>query len=209
MKKAILGKKVGMTQVFTESGTVMAVTVVEAGPCTVIRKKTPEKDGYSALCVGFDVQRESLANKPKKGEFQKAGVPVMRYVREFAFDNADTYEVGQQIRADVFSKGDRVDVVGKTRGRGYTGVIQRWNHHRGPMTHGSKFHRAPGSLSANTYPSRVFKGKGMAGQYGNERVTIQNLTIVGVDAERNLLLVSGAVPGKRGSLLEIHESVKQ
>jgi len=209
MKKAILGTKVGMTQVFTEDGTVVPVTVVEAGPCTVVRKKTADRDGYEAVCVGFGDIREKLINRPDMGEYGKAGVSGRRHMREFLFEDSDKYEVGQDIKADIFSQGDWVDVSGKSRGHGFTGVIKRWNQHRGPMTHGSKFHRAPGSMGSSSSPSRVFKSKKMPGHYGDEKVTIQNLKVVRVDAERNLLLISGAVPGKRGSLLFIRESVKK
>jgi len=208
MKKAILGKKVGMTQVFTEDGTVIPVTVVEAGPCPVVRKKSIERDGYEALCVAFDPIREKLVNKPKKGEYDKAGVGYSRFMRELKLDDCSTYEVGQEIKADVFEKGDIVDVQGKTRGRGFTGVIQRWNQHRGPMTHGSKYHRGVGAMAAHSDPARVFKNKHMSGHYGNEKVTIQNLEVVRVDVERNMLLIKGAVPGKRGSLLFIRNAVK-
>lgn len=208
MKKAILGKKVGMTQIFTDEGAVIPVTVVEAGPCPVVRKKSVERDGYEAVCVAFDPIREKLANKPKKGEFDKAGVAYCRYMKELKLDDCSAYEVGQEIKADTFEAGDIIDVQGKTRGRGFTGVIQRWNQHRGPMTHGSKYHRGVGSMGAASDPSRVMKGKHMSGQYGNEKVTIQNLEIVRVDVERNMLLIKGAVPGKRGSLLFIRNAVK-
>ena len=208
MKKAILGKKVGMTQIFADDGTVTAVTVVEAGPCTVIQKKTADKEGYDALRVAFDPIREKLTNKPEKGQFAKAGVAPTRYIRELRLEDTSSANVGDVLKADVFTVGDTVDVVGKTRGRGYTGTIQRWNTHRGPMSHGSKYHRGLGSLSANSSPSRVFKNKHMPGQYGQERVTIQNLTVVRVDAERNLLLIKGGIPGTRGTLLFIRDAVK-
>ena len=209
MKKAIYGKKVGMTQIFAEDGTVTPVTVVEAGPCTVIQKKTADKEGYDAVCVAFDSVREKLINKPTKGRLDKAGVGAHRTIRELKLDNSADLNVGDVIKADMFAEGDVVDVIGKTRGRGYTGTIQRWNGHTGPMAHGSKYHRGLGSLSANTWPSRVFKNKSMPGQYGQERVTIQNLTIVRVDAERNLLLVKGSVPGTKGTLLMIRNAVKR
>jgi len=209
MKKAILGKKVGMTQIFAADGTVIPVTVIEAGPCVVIRKKTVDHDGYDAVCVGFDDIRSSLSNQPKMGEFNKAGVGPKRTVREFKFENCADYGIGQEIKADIFAEGDYVDVSGNTRGHGFTGVIQRWNQSRGPMTHGSKYHRGVGSMGSSSDPSRVFKGKKMSGQYGNEKVTIQNLQVVRIDAERNLMLVKGAVPGKRGSLLRITETVKR
>jgi large subunit ribosomal protein L3 len=207
MKKAILGRKVGMTQIFAKDGAVIPVTVVEAGPCTVVRTKTLDRDGYKAVCVGFGEIPDRRVNNPRKGEFDKAGVPARRFLRELALDAA--YEVGQEIRADIFAEGDWVDVSGISRGHGYAGVVQRWNQHRGPMAHGSKFHRAPGSMSANSDPGRVFKSKRMPGHYGVEAVTVQNLKIVRVDAQRNLLLVSGAVPGRRGGLLVIREAVKK
>lgn len=208
MKKAILGKKIGMTQVFAEDGTVVPVTVVEAGPCPVIRKKSKERDGYEALCVGFEPIREKLSNKPKKGEFAKAGVEVCRYTRELKFEDCAKYDVGQKITADIFAQGDTVDVSGVTKGHGFTGTIKRWNQHRGPMTHGSKYHRGVGSMGSGTSPGRVFKSKRMPGHYGSENVTIQNLKVVRVDTERNMLLIKGAVPGNIGELLFIREAVK-
>ena len=212
MKKAILGTKVGMTQLFLEDGRVVPVTVVEAGPCTVVQKKTVERDGYSAIQVGFKTLSESrakkLKNKPEQGHFKKAGVAATRYLREFRLDDAHNYEVGQLINVDVFAKGDSVDVVGTSKGHGYTGAILRWNQHTGPMAHGSKYHRGVGSLSANSDPSRVFKNKHMSGQWGHERVTVQNLEVVRVDGERNLLFVKGALPGPNGGLLMIRDSVK-
>lgn len=212
MKKAILGTKVGMTQLFLEDGRVVPVTVVEAGPCTVVQKKTVERDGYSAIQVGFKTLSESrakkLKNKPEQGHFKKAGVAATRYLREFRLDDAQNYEVGQLIGVDVFAKGDSVDVVGTSKGHGYTGAILRWNQHTGPMAHGSKYHRGVGSLSANSDPSRVFKNKHMSGQWGHERVTVQNLEVVRVDGERNLLFVKGALPGPNGGLLMIRDSVK-
>ena len=212
MKKAILRTKVGMTQLFLEDGRVVPVTVVEAGPCTVVQKKTVERDGYSAIQVGFKTLSESrakkLKNKPEQGHFKKAGVAATRYLREFRLDDAQNYEVGQLINVDVFAKGDSVDVVGTSKGHGYTGAILRWNQHTGPMAHGSKYHRGVGSLSANSDPSRVFKNKHMSGQWGHERVTVQNLEVVRVDGERNLLFVKGALPGPNGGLLMIRDSVK-
>ena len=212
MKKAILGTKVGMTQLFLEDGRVVPVTVVEAGPCTVVQKKTVERDGYSAIQVGFKTLSESrakkLKNKPEQGHFKKAGVAATRYLREFRLDDAQNYEVGQLINVDVFAKGDSIDVTGTSKGHGYTGAILRWNQHTGPMAHGSKYHRGVGSLSANSDPSRVFKNKHMAGQWGHERVTVQNLEVVRVDGERNLLFVKGALPGPNGGLLMIRDSIK-
>ena len=204
--KAILGKKVGMTQIFTEEGVVIPVTVVEAGPCVVVQKKTPETDGYSAVQVGFGEIREKLVNKPKMGHYKKAGVPAKRYLREFKTDEA--LEVGAEIKADVFEAGDIVDVTGTSKGRGFKGVIQRWGQHRGPMTHGSRYHRRPGSMGACSYPGKVFKSKRLPGHTGSETKTVQNLRIEMVDAERNMLLIKGAVPGAKGQLITIKKSVK-
>ena len=212
MKKAIVGKKVGMTQVFTPDGRLIPVTVIQAGPCPVVQKKTVETDGYEAVQVGFDEIPENrvkkLVNKPEAGHFKKAGVAPCRKLREFRFEDAASYEVGQVIKCDVFAEGDKVDISGISKGHGYTGAIQRWNQHTGPMAHGSKYHRGVGSLSANSDPSQVFKNKHMAGHYGVEKVTIQNLSVVRVDAERNLLLVRGAVPGPNGGTLIVREAVK-
>ena len=212
MKKAIVGKKVGMTQVFTPDGRLIPVTVIQAGPCPVVQKKTVETDGYEAVQVGFDEIPENrvkkLVNKPEAGHFKKAGVAPCRKLREFRFEDAASYEVGQVIKCDVFAEGDKVDISGISKGHGFTGAIQRWNQHTGPMAHGSKYHRGVGSLSANSDPSRVFKNKKMAGQYGGERVTIQNLEIVKVDAERNLIMIKGAIPGANGSLVMVRDAVK-
>lgn len=212
MKKAIVGKKVGMTQVFTPDGRLIPVTVIQAGPCPVVQKKTVETDGYEAVQVGFDEIPENrvkkLVNKPEAGHFKKAGVVPCRKLREFRFEDAASYEVGQVIKCDVFAEGDKVDISGISKGHGFTGAIQRWNQHTGPMAHGSKYHRGVGSLSANSDPSRVFKNKHMSGHYGVEKVTIQNLSVVRVDAERNLLLVRGAVPGPNGGTLIVREAVK-
>ena len=212
MKKAIVGKKVGMTQVFTPDGRLIPVTVIQAGPCPVVQKKTVETDGYEAVQVGFDEIPENrvkkLVNKPEAGHFKKAGVAPCRKLREFRFEDAASYEVGQVIKCDVFAEGDKVDISGISKGHGYTGAIQRWNQHTGPMAHGSKYHRGVGSLSANSDPSHVFNNKHMAGHYGVEKVTIQNLSVVRVDAERNLLLVRGAVPGPNGGTLIVREAVK-
>ena len=212
MKKAIVGKKVGMTQVFTPDGRLIPVTVIQAGPCPVVQKKTVETDGYEAVQVGFDEIPEKrvkkLVNKPEAGHFKKAGVAPCRKLREFRFEDAASYEVGQVIKCDVFAEGDKVDISGISKGHGFTGAIQRWNQHTGPMAHGSKYHRGVGSLSANSDPSRVFKNKHMSGHYGVEKVTIQNLSVVRVDAERNLLLVRGAVPGPNGGTLIVREAVK-
>ena len=209
MKKAILGKKIGMTQVFNEDGTVVPVTVVEAGPCTVVQLKTVEKDGYSAIQVSYDSIKEKNVTKPVKGQFAKAGVAPQRYLKEFRLENADSFQPGQEIKCDIFSEGDTVDVIGTSRGRGFTGTIQRWNFHRGPMSHGSGYHRGVGSMGANSDPSRVLKNKKLPGQYGNERVTVQNLKVVKVDLERNVLLIKGAIPGVRGSFITIREAIKK
>ncbi|MCI5771948.1 MAG: 50S ribosomal protein L3 [Clostridiales bacterium] len=212
MKKAIIGKKLGMTQIFLPDGRLVPVTVIQAGPCTVVQKKTMEKDGYEAVQFGFDEVPENrvakLVNKPEAGHFAKAGVKPMRTLREFRLDDAASYEVGQVVGADVFTTEDKVDITGTSKGRGFTGAIYRWNQHTGPMAHGSKYHRGVGSMSANSDPSRVFKNKKMPGHYGVERVTIQNLSIVQVDAERSLLLVRGAVPGPNKGLLLIRNSCK-
>ena len=206
MKKAILGKKLGMTQVFAEDGTLVPVTVLKAGPCPVVQKKTVEKDGYEALKVGFDDIRENLVNKPDMGQFKKAGVDACRYLKELQLEG--DYEVGQLIKTDIFAAGDKIDVSGLNRGKGTLGVIARWNQHRGPMGHGSKSHRVNGSSGPGTTPGRVFKTKHMGGRTGHELVTIQGLTVVRVDADRDLLLVKGAVPGPTGALIVIKESVK-
>ena len=204
--KAILGKKLGMTQVFTDEGLVIPVTVVEAGPMTVVQKKTTEVDGYNAYVCAFD-QKKKNVTKPQKGIFDKAKVEPFKVLREFALDGE--LEVGSVVKADIFNEKDKVDVMGITKGHGFSGVIKRWNQHRLKMTHGTgPVHREVGSMSANSTPSRVFKNKHMPGQYGNERVTIQNLEIVKVDADRNLLLIKGNVPGSKGAILTIRQSVK-
>ena len=208
MRKAILGKKLGMTQVFTEDGLMIPVTVVEAGPCVVTQVKTEEKDGYNAVQVGFEDIRPKLVNKPLKGHFDKANVSYKRHLREFKLENPQEYSVGTEIKADIFQPGDKVDVSGTSKGKGFAGVIKRWNAHRGPMSHGSKYHRRPGSMGASSDPSRVFKSKKLPGRMGHTKVTIANLEVVKVDAERNLLLIKGAVPGSRGTLLTIKETVK-
>ena len=212
MNKAILGKKIGMTQIFLADGRLVPVTVVEAGPCVVTQIKTKETDGYEAVQVGFgelaEQRAKKLKNKPELGHFAKAGVAATRYLRELRLDDITPYTVGQAIKCDVFAEGDKVDVSGITKGHGYTGVIQRWNQHTGPMAHGSKYHRGVGSLGANSDPSRVFKNKHMPGHYGVDKVTVQNLEVVQVDAERNLLLIKGAVPGPNGGLLEVRNACK-
>ena len=208
MKKAILATKVGMTQIFNEDGVLTPVTVLQAGPCVVTQVKTVENDGYSAVQVGFADIREKLLNKPEKGQFDKAEVPYKRYVQEFRFEDAGSYEVKQEIKADIFAVGDKVDATAVSKGKGFQGAIKRHGQSRGPMTHGSKYHRHAGSNGAASDPSKVFKGKKMPGQMGNVQVTVQNLEIVRVDAENNLLLVKGSVPGPKKSLVTIRESVK-
>ena len=208
MKKAILTTKVGMTQVFSEDGVLTPVTVLQAGPCVVTQVKTVENDGYSAVQVGFGDIREKLVNKPKKGHFAKAGVTAKRFLKEFRLEDAESYTLGQEIKADVFAAGDKVDATAKSKGKGFQGAIKRFGQHRGPMAHGSKFHRHQGSNGACSSPSRVFKGKGMPGHMGCVKVTVQNLEVVRVDAEKNLLLVKGAVPGPKKALVTIKETVK-
>lgn len=209
MKKAILGKKLGMTQIFTPEGLVVPVTVVEAGPCYVVQKKTTEKEGYNSIVVAYGKTKENRLNKPVLGMLKKANVEPSKILKEFRFENANEYEIGAEIKADIFAEKDMVDVSGRTRGRGFTGVIQRWNAHRLKMTHGvGPVHREVGSMGANSTPSRVFKNKKMPGRYGYENVTIQNLEIVKVDADRNIILVKGCVPGPKGSIVMIKEAVK-
>ena len=224
MKKAILATKVGMTQIFSEDGTLTPVTVLQAGPCVVTQIKTVENDGYEAVQVGFVDKKDKIINKDKggkkeivhrhgvtkaeQGHFAKAGVTGKRYVREFKFENASEYELGQEIKADIFAAGDKIDATAISKGKGFQGAIKRHNQSRGPMAHGSKYHRHAGSNGACSDPSKVFKGKHMAGHMGHEQVTVQNLEIVRVDAENNLLLVKGAVPGPKKSLVTIKETVK-
>ena len=208
MKKAILATKVGMTQIFNEDGVLTPVTVLQAGPCVVTQVKTEENDGYKAVQVGFVDKREKLVTKPVKGHFDKAGVSYKRYVREFRFENASEYSVKDEIKADIFAAGDKIDATAVSKGKGFQGAIKRHGQHRGPMAHGSKFHRHQGSNGSATTPGRVFKGKGMPGHMGNVKVTIQNLEIVRVDAENSLILVKGAVPGPKKSLVTIKETVK-
>ena len=224
MKKAILATKVGMTQIFNEDGSLVPVTVLQAGPCVVTQVKTNENDGYEAVQVGFAEKKERTVNKDKngnreyvhrhgvnkalKGHFDKAGTSTKRYVREFKFENSAEYALGQEIKADIFAEGDKVDATAISKGKGFQGAIKRYGQHRGPMKHGSKFHRHQGSNGACSSPSRVFKGKGMPGHMGSVKVTVQNLEVVRVDAEKNLLLVKGAVPGPKKALITVKESVK-
>lgn len=211
MKKAILAKKLGMTQIFTEAGQMIPVTVLEAGPCVVVQKKTVERDGYAALQVGFGEIREKLLTKPVKGHFAAhlgANSAPKRTLREFRLDDCGTYEVGAEIKADMFSAGDYVDVTGTSRGKGFQGAIKRHNMHRGPMTHGSKYHRGHGSMGSGTTPGRVRKGKKLPGHMGARKTTIQNIEVIRTDAEKNLILVRGAVPGIKGALVTIKSTVK-
>ena len=224
MKKAILATKVGMTQIFKEDGSLVPVTVLQAGPCVVTQIKTVENDGYEAVQVGFVDKKERITNKDKngkkevvhrhgvgkamKGHFDKAGVPAKRYVREFKFENVSDYALGNEIKADIFEAGDKIDASAVSKGKGFQGAIKRHGQHRGPMAHGSKFHRHQGSNGACSSPSRVFKGKGMPGHMGCVKVTVQNLTVVKVDAEKNLILVKGAVPGPKKALVTIKETTK-
>lgn len=209
MQKALIGKKIGMTQVFDEKGNVVPVTVVEAGPCVVSQKKTVENDGYAAVQLGFGDLKPSRVNKPQKGHFDKADVAPKRTLREFRFDDTDAYNVGDIVKADVFAGGDRVDVTGTSKGKGYAGVIKRWNFRRLKESHGSgPVARHGGSIGACSSPSRVWKGKKMAGHLGAEKVTVQNLTVVKVDAENNLIAIKGAVPGPNGGTVIIRDTVK-
>jgi large subunit ribosomal protein L3 len=209
MNKAIIGRKVGMTQIFAQDGKMIPVTVVEAGPCPVVQVKTVEKDGYAALKLGFIETSEKALTKPELGQYKKAGVKPHKVLKEIRVANAETFEVGAELKADVFAAGDKVDVSGVTKGHGFTGVIKRWNQQRLKMTHGTgPVHREPGSMGSISSPSRVFKNKHLAGQYGVENVTIQNLEIVKVDVNRNALLIKGAIPGPKGSIVTISDSVK-
>ena len=210
MNKAIIGRKVGMTQLFAADGTMIPVTVVEAGPCPVVQVKTVANDGYSALKRGFIETNEKALTKPELGQFKKAGVKPHKVLKEVRVANAETFAVGAELKADVFAAGERVDVSGVTKGHGFTGVIKRWNQHRLKETHGvGPVHREPGSMGANSSPSRVFKQKHLAGQYGVENVTIQNLEVVKVDLNRNVLLIKGAIPGAKGSIVTVSDSVKK
>ena len=209
MGKAIIGRKVGMTQIFAEDGRVIPVTVIEAGPCPIVQVKTVETDGYTALKLGFLPAKEKALNKPDLGQFKKAGVSHCKVLKEVRVDSVEGYAVGDEVKADVFAAGDKVDASGVTKGHGYTGVIKRWNQHRLKETHGvGPVHREPGSMGANSTPSRVFKQKHLAGQYGVENVTIQNLEVVRVDVARNCILVKGAIPGVKGSVVTLKTSVK-
>ena len=208
MKKGIIGKKLGMTQIFDEAGNVIPVTVLEAGPCVVAQKKTVENDGYDAVQMAFQPVREKLITKPQMGHLRKAGVEAHRYVKEFKLDDCAKYAVGDVIKADTFASGDKVDVTGTSKGKGFAGNIKRWNQARGRKTHGSHSYRVAGSMGACTYPGEVFKTKHLPGHMGHERITVQNLEVVRADAERNLLLIKGAIPGAKGGLVLVRSTVK-
>lgn len=208
MKKAIIGKKVGMTQIFDENGKVVPVTVIEAGPCVVVQKKTVENDGYEAIQVAYGEAKERLINKPKKGHFQKAGVALKKHIKEFRLEDISAYEVGAEIKADVFQVGEKVDVSGLSKGKGFQGTIKRWNAQRGPMTHGSKFHRAVGSQGGSSDPARTFKNRKMPGHMGHVNTTVLNLEVVKVMPEKNLILIKGGVPGPNKNIVVIRNSVK-
>lgn len=208
MKKAILGKKLGMTQIFDENGKIVPVTVIEAGPCVVFQKKTTEKDGYEAIQLGFADIREKLVNKPMKGHFAKAGAALKRFVKEVKVEDINAYEVGQEIKADVFTAGEKIDVSGVSKGKGFQGTIKRWNAQRGPMSHGSKFHRAPGSMGASSDPSRTFKNKKLPGHMGNVNTTVLNLEVAKVMPEKNIILIKGGVPGPNKGFVVIRNTVK-
>ena len=209
MKKGIIGKKIGMTQIFDEVGNVIPVTIIEAGPCVVAQKKTVETDGYSSVQLGFEDIADKKLNKAVKGHFAKANVAAKRHLKEFRLDDAASMNVGDIVSADTFVAGDRVDVTGTSKGHGFSGVIKRWNCHKLRMTHGvGPVHRQPGSMGANSSPSRIFKNKKMAGQYGNEQVTVQNLDVVRVDADKNLIAVKGAIPGAKGGIVFVRNTVK-
>ena len=208
MKKAIMAKKVGMTQVFSPEGELIPVTVLQAGPCYVVQVKNPETDGYSAIQIAFGSVKEKNVTKPMKGHYEKAGITPLRKIKEFRLEDISSYKSGDEIKADIFSEGEKIDVKGVSKGKGFQGVIKRHGQHRGPMAHGSKYHRAVGSMGASSDPSRVFKGKKLPGHMGSVACTVQNLTIVRVDAENNMILVKGAVPGSNGSVISLIDSVK-
>lgn len=208
MKKGLIGKKLGMTQVFWDDGSVIPVTAIEAGPCVVVQKKATDVDGYDAIQLGFDRLKEKTVTKPLRGHFEKAGKGCFRILREFKLESANDYEVGAELRADLFKVGDYIDVVGTTKGRGFAGVVKRHGFRGGRATHGSMFHRAPGSIGASAWPSRVFKGKRLPGHMGNRRQTVQNLMVVSVRPEKNLILVKGSVPSSTNGIVLIKDSIK-
>ena len=209
MKKGLIGKKIGMTQIFDENGNVIPVTLIECGPCVVAQKKTAENDGYDAIQLGFMDAKAKHMTKPEQGHFAKNGLGLKKHLKEFRYDDCSVYNVGDVITVDTFAAGEKVDITGMTKGHGYSGVVKRWNCHKLRMTHGvGPVHRQPGSMGANSSPSRIFKNKKMAGQYGNEQITVQNLKIVKIDSEKNLVAVKGAVPGAKGGIVFVRNSVK-
>ena len=208
MKKGLIGKKIGMTQIFNEEGKVIPVTVIEAGPCVVSQVKTEETDGYNSIQLGFGAIKESKVNKPERGHFTKANIAPARYLREFRVDSIEDVKVGDELKADIFMAGDKIDIQGTSKGKGFQGVIKRHGQHRGPMGHGSMYHRRPGSMGSTSTPGRVFKGKRLPGHMGVETVTIQNLEVIRIDLDKNIILVKGSVPGAKGSILKIKSSVK-
>ena len=208
MKKGLIGKKIGMTQIFNEEGKVIPVTVIEAGPCVVSQVKTEETDGYNSIQLGFGAIKESKVNKPERGHFTKANIAPARYLREFRVDSIEDVKVGDELKADIFMAGDKIDIQGTSKGKGFQGVIKRHGQHRGPMGHGSMYHRRPGSMGSTSTPGRVFKGKKLPGHMGAETVTILNLEVIKVDLDKNIILVKGSVPGAKGSILKIKSSVK-
>ena len=208
MKKAIIGRKVGMTQIFDETGKVIPVTVLEAGPCVVAQVKSTETDGYNAVQLGFGDVKESKLNNPEKGHFTKSKLALKKHLREFRMDSVEDVKVGDELKADVFAKGDKVDIQGTSKGKGFQGVIRRHHQSRGPMGHGSMYHRRPGSMGSTSTPGRVFKGKNLPGHTGRITVTIQNLEVVAVDLDKNVILVKGSVPGAKGTILKIKQSIK-
>ena len=208
MKKGIIGRKVGMTQIFDEAGKVIPVTVIEAGPCVVAQVKSNETDGYNAVQLGFGEVKENKLNKPEKGHFAKAKLPNKKHLREFRLDSIENINIGDELKADTFAAGDQLDIQGTSKGKGFQGVIKRHGQHRGPMGHGSMYHRRPGSMGPTSTPGRVFKGKKLPGHMGSQTITIQNLEVVRVDLDKNVILVKGSVPGAKGAILKLKTSVK-
>ena len=208
MKKALIGKKVGMTQIFDENGRIVPVTAIEVGPCTVTQIKTVEQDGYTAVQLGYGDVKESKLNKPELGKFKKSNIAPKKYLKEVRLDSIEGIKVGDELKADVFAEGDKVDIQGTSKGKGFQGVIKRWGQHRGPMGHGSMYHRRPGSMGPTSTPGRVFPGKHLPGHMGDVTVTVQNLEVVKVDLDKNVILVKGSVPGAKGAILRVKSSVK-
>lgn len=208
MKKGLIGKKIGMTQIFNEEGKVIPVTVIEAGPCVVSQVKTEETDGYNSIQLGFGAIKESKVNKPERGHFTKANIAPARYLREFRVDSIEDVKVGDELKADIFMAGDKIDIQGTSKGKGFQGVIKRHGQHRGPMGHGSMYHRRPGSMGSTSTPGRVFKGKKLPGHMGAQTISIQNLEVIRVDLDKNVILVKGSVPGAKGAILKLKSSVK-